>query len=136
MPGRIPHDRVPGVYAMIDVLAYPRYSMRLTELVTPLKPLEAMAMGKVLVASDVGGHKELIRHNETGVLFKAGDELALAKILSRLLVDKKLCETLQMQGRGWVTKYRTWECTTSVYRDIYGKLNLDHSFNNKFQLRS
>ena len=54
MPGRIPHERIAGVYAIIDILAYPRYSMRLTELVTPLKPLEAMAMGKALVASDVG----------------------------------------------------------------------------------
>jgi glycosyltransferase involved in cell wall biosynthesis len=65
MPGRIPHERIPGVYAMVDVLAYPRYSMRLTELVTPLKPLEAMAMGKALIASDVGGHKELIHNGET-----------------------------------------------------------------------
>ena len=47
--------------------------MRLTELVTPLKPLEAMAQGRLLVASDVGGHRELIRDGETGVLFRAGD---------------------------------------------------------------
>src|ERR1700709_710364 len=47
--------------------------MRLTELVTPLKPLEAMASGRLLVASDVGGHRELIRHGETGLLFKAGN---------------------------------------------------------------
>lgn len=121
MPGRIPHERVPGVYAMIDVLAYPRHSMRLTELVTPLKPLEAMAMGKVLVASDVGGHKELIRHGETGLLFKAGDEAALAGELKRLLKDGELRETLQRQGRDWVARNHTWEKTTAVYRDIYAR---------------
>jgi glycogen synthase len=54
------------------VLAYPRHSMRLTELVTPLKPLEAMAQGRVLVASDVGGHRELIRDGQTGFLCPAG----------------------------------------------------------------
>jgi glycogen(starch) synthase len=57
-------------YNLIDVLVYPRHSMRLTELVTPLKPLEAMAQGRLLVASDVGGHRELIRDGETGILFK------------------------------------------------------------------
>ena len=71
--GRVPHADVPRYYDLIDVLVYPRLSMRLTEMVTPLKPLEAMAQGRLLVASDVGGHRELIRHGETGVLFKAGD---------------------------------------------------------------
>ncbi|MEO9041658.1 MAG: TIGR04063 family PEP-CTERM/XrtA system glycosyltransferase, partial [Rhodoferax sp.] len=66
--GRVPHTEVQSYYDLLDVLVYPRYSMRLTELVTPLKPLEAMAQGRLLVASDVGGHKELIRHGETGML--------------------------------------------------------------------
>lgn len=122
MPGRIPHERVPGVYALIDILAYPRYSMRLTELVTPLKPLEAMAMGKVLVASDVGGHKELITHNATGVLFPAGDENALAAALDNLLTDTEKRERLQRQGLDWVRQEQTWERTTAVYREIYGRI--------------
>jgi glycosyltransferase involved in cell wall biosynthesis len=95
--------------------------MRLTELVTPLKPLEAMAMGKALVASDVGGHKELIRHGQTGLLFKAGDEAALAGELKRLLKDGELRETLERQGREWVSRHHTWEKTTAVYRDIYAR---------------
>lgn len=122
MPGRIPHERVPGVYAMIDVLAYPRYSMRLTELVTPLKPLEAMAMGKVLIASDVGGHKELITDGETGVLFKAGDEMALANALVDLLTDQVKCDCLQQHAMSWVRKQHSWEKTTRVYREIYGEI--------------
>ncbi len=122
MPGRIPHERVPGVYAMIDILAYPRYSMRLTELVTPLKPLEAMAMGKVLVASDVGGHKELIDDGQTGVLFKAGDEQALAESLQMLLDNNQQCEALQQQGMRWVREHHTWQHTTAVYQDIYAAI--------------
>jgi len=122
MPGRIPHERVPGVYAMIDILAYPRYSMRLTELVTPLKPMEAMAMGKVLVASDVGGHKELIKDGETGVLFSAGDENGLATALKELLSNEKKCFSIQEKGLNWVRENQTWAKTTAVYQDIYGKL--------------
>ena len=65
------------------MLAYPRKAMRLTELVTPLKPLEAMAQRKLVAASDVGGHRELIEDGVTGTLFPAGDPAALAAALSR-----------------------------------------------------
>jgi len=122
IPGRIPHERVPGAYALMDVLAYPRYSMRLTELVTPLKPLECMAMGKALLASDVGGHKELIRHGETGILFRAGDEADLAEKLLLMLEDQDLVKTLQTKSRDWVQQNHSWEKTTSVYRDIYSSI--------------
>src|SRR5690606_16260492 len=58
--GRVPHDEVDRYYDLIDVLVYPRLSMRLTELVTPLKPLEAMAQGRLVLGSDVGGHREMM----------------------------------------------------------------------------
>jgi glycosyltransferase involved in cell wall biosynthesis len=122
MSGRVSPERVPGVYAMVDILAYPRYFMRLTELVTPLKPLEAMAMGKALVASDVGGHKELINHGETGVLFKAGDVDVLASELEGLFADDERRDALQLQGLQWVREYQSREKTTLVYRDIYSKV--------------
>jgi len=124
MPGRIPHERIAGVYALIDILAYPRYSMRLTELVTPLKPLEAMAMGKVLVASDVGGHKELIQDGKTGLLFKAGDAKDLAEKIQLILKDREFEAELQKTGYSWVKQFHTWEATTAVYRNIYEKLNV------------
>lgn len=119
MPGRVPHARVPGVYSMVDVLAYPRYRMRLTDLVTPLKPLEAMAMGKALVGSDVGGNKELVRHGETGLLFPAGDEAALAEALLRALTDKELLSIVQAKGPEYVREHHTWERTTAVHRHMY-----------------
>ncbi len=120
MPGRIPHERIAGVYALIDILAYPRYSMRLTELVTPLKPLEAMAMGKVLVASDVGGHKELIQDGRTGLLFKSGSHEALSNTLLRLVENKDHQKKLEQQGLQRVISHHTRQKTTSVYKKIYG----------------
>lgn len=119
--GRIPQSRVPGVYALADVLVYPRYAMRLTELVTPLKPLEAMAMKKALLASDVGGHRELIQDGRTGMLFKPGDAGALADSLARLLEDSALRKSLEESGRAWVEKERTWAKTTAPYEEVYAR---------------
>ena len=86
--GRVPHAEVQRYYELIDVLAYPRLPIRLTELVTPLKPLEAMAQGRMFVASDVGGHRELIRHGETGFLFRAGDVVALEQEIESVLAQQ------------------------------------------------
>lgn len=122
MPGRIPHEKIAGVYAMIDILAYPRYSMRLTELVTPLKPLEAMAMKKVLIASDVGGHKELISNNKTGLLFTAGDAEHLSETILKLINNGGLVDEIRHNGYEWVRKHHNWDVTTSIYSDIYKKL--------------
>jgi len=108
----------------VDILVYPRYSMRLTELVTPLKPLEAMAMGKALIASDVGGHRELIKDCETGVLFKAGDEGDLVKALTQLLTNTAQIARLQRNGREWVHERHTWPKTTNAYRQIYSRLTV------------
>ncbi|MEO9135369.1 MAG: TIGR04063 family PEP-CTERM/XrtA system glycosyltransferase, partial [Casimicrobiaceae bacterium] len=83
--GRVPHAEVKRYYGLIDVLAYPRRSIRLTEIVTPLKPLEAMAQGRMLVASDIGGHRELIRDGETGFLFPPGDARVLARTIDSVL---------------------------------------------------
>ena len=122
MPGRVPHSRVKGVYAMIDILVYPRYSVRLTELVTPLKPLEAMAMKKVLIASDIGGHRELIKDKKTGLLFKAGDAKDLSKIILQALSNPKKCQNLRHFGYQYVTEYKTWQKTISVHKAIYSRV--------------
>lgn len=121
LPGRIDHQRIPGVYALVDVLVYPRYPMRLTDLVTPLKPLEAMAMGKVLLAGDVGGHRELIRHGQNGLLFPAGHVEALAQALREVLADEGLCAHIRAQAPEWVVKHHSWQITTAVYEEIYAK---------------
>ncbi len=126
-PGRIPHERIPGVYALSDILIYPRYSMRLTELVTPLKPLEAMAMGKPIVASDVGGHKELIIDGRTGVLFPAGNATALASSIESMIIEKDPTMRLAQRGRDWVRKERTWEKTTEVCENVYQRVLREQS---------
>ena len=120
--GRVPHAEVQRYYDLVDVLCYPRHSMRLTELVTPLKPLEAMAQGRLLVASDVGGHKELIRHNETGVLFKADDPQALTAAVLGLLQRRADWPGLRAAGRKFVEAERTWTVSAAAYRSVFESL--------------
>ncbi len=117
--GRVPHNEVQRYYALIDVLVYPRISMRLTELVTPLKPLEAMAQGRLLVASDVGGHRELIQDGQTGVLFKPGDPVALAEKVAELLVDATRWPALRARARHFVETSRNWRASVDRYRPVY-----------------
>lgn len=117
--GRVPHAEVPRYYNLIDVLAYPRLKMRLTDLVTPLKPLEAMAQGRLLIASDVGGHRELIRDGETGMLFEAGNPDALAAKAIALLGDQGRWPALRSAGRRYVETERNWRASVARYRDVY-----------------
>jgi PEP-CTERM/exosortase A-associated glycosyltransferase len=123
--GRIPHDDVHRYYDLIDVLVYPRLPMRLTELVTPLKPLEAMAQGCLLVASDVGGHRELIRDRETGMLFPAGDVDALAARVLDLLSDRRFWTQLRTGARRFVETERNWTSSVGRYRRPYSRLTGD-----------
>lgn len=120
--GRVPHGEVQRYYDLIDVLVYPRLSMRLTELVTPLKPLEAMAQGRLVAASDVGGHRELIRADETGVLFKAGDSESLAATVLKLLSEPHRWPKLRAAGRHFVETERNWAGSVARYRGVYGAL--------------
>jgi glycosyltransferase involved in cell wall biosynthesis len=120
--GRVPHADVQRYYDLVDVLVYPRHSMRLTELVTPLKPLEAMAQGRLLVASDVGGHRELIRHGETGMLFEAGNDRALVDTLSTLLARPETWSAMRRAGRLFVETERNWPRSVSHYVTPYAAL--------------
>jgi glycosyltransferase involved in cell wall biosynthesis len=96
--------------------------MRLTELVTPLKPLEAMAQGRLFVASDVGGHKELIRDGETGKLFRAGDPDALAAAVGDMLDHREQWPAMRAAGREFVEKVRNWKNSVANYVPVYGRL--------------
>lgn len=120
--GRVPHSEVSRYYSLVDILVYPRHSMRLTDLVTPLKPLEAMAQHKLVVASDVGGHKELIRDRETGYLFRAGDAASLVTTVLELLARHDAWPGIKDAGRAYVESERNWRTSVANYKSVYGPL--------------
>lgn len=120
--GRVPHQSVQDYYNQVDIFVYPRLSMRLTDLVTPLKPLEAMAQGRLVVASDVGGHKELIKHGHNGYLFKANDADDLAATVLTMLNQSQQWEQLRRAGRLYVEQERNWPKSVGFYKNIYAQL--------------
>ena len=120
--GRVPHDDVHRYYDLIDVLVYPRLPMRLTDLVTPLKPLEAMAQGRLVAGSDVGGHRELMRDGDTAVLFKAGDAEDLTAKLLDLIGHPDRWPRLRAAARRYVESERTWKHCVARYEHVYSRL--------------
>ena len=120
--GKVDHDQIRRYYSVMDVLVYPRISSRLTELTTPLKPLEAMAMGKAVIASDVGGMRELIRDGVTGCLVEPASPRLLAQSLERVLDDPMLRTGLSRNARDYALKERDWNTITGQYSGIYRSL--------------
>jgi PEP-CTERM/exosortase A-associated glycosyltransferase len=117
--GRVPHERVRDYYSIIDLLVYPRKSTRLTELVTPLKPLEAMSLGRYFIASDVGGHRELIPEFIHGNLFRADDPADLARAALRVMASRSEWPALLRKAREHVSNQCTWTLSAARYRDVY-----------------
>ena len=120
--GRVPHTQVDRYYSLIDILAYPRKKMRLTDLVTPLKPLEAMAQMKLVAASDVGGHRELIRDGDTGTLFPPDNPVAMAAALSAMLENRGGWDARRERARAFVDSERNWAANVARYVPVYQKL--------------
>lgn len=117
--GRVPHSEVERYYALVDVMAYPRKTSRLTDLVTPLKPLEAMAQRQLVAASDVGGHRELITHGVNGTLFPPDDPAACAAALADLLGQPDSWDARRAAGLAHVADCHDWAMNVPCYRDVY-----------------
>lgn len=117
--GRVPHSEVGKYYSVIDVFAYPRRSMRLTELVTPLKPLEAMSMEKIVLGSRVGGIAELVKEGENGFLFEPDNAESLAETLLSTMNNPKEIEDMGARARRYIEVHRNWETIVKRYEQVY-----------------
>ncbi len=122
MTGRVPHDQVERYYSLMDIMVYPRKKQRLTDLVTPLKPLEAMAEFKLVAASDIGGHRELISHGKTGELFLPDNPEDLAQTVARLFEQRDTWPERKRVARHYVETERTWARTVDNYAPVYERL--------------
>jgi PEP-CTERM/exosortase A-associated glycosyltransferase len=117
--GKVPHLDVRRYYSVMDLVVYPRISSRLTELTTPLKPLEAMAMERMVVGSDTGGIRELLAGGKVGALVAAQNPRVLAGCLARLAGSEAERRATGKAAREFVVRERDWEKIVSRYLQIY-----------------
>ncbi len=122
LPGRVPYEEVEAYYSLIDIAPFPRKPWPVCEMVSPMKPLEALAMKKAVVVSSVKALVEMIQDNQTGLVFKKGDVIDLANTLEKLMKDPELRVRLGERGRVWVEAERTWEITASKAMPIISKI--------------
>lgn len=121
--GRIPHAEISKYYSLYDFMILPRRNTRETRLVTPLKPMEIMAMQKPLIASDIGGHREIIQNEMNGILFESENAEDLAAKCRSLLDNAAFRLELGLRGYDWVVAHRNWDVLVDRYVEIYRKLS-------------
>jgi glycosyltransferase involved in cell wall biosynthesis len=120
--GRISHQEVDRYYSLIDIMPLPRRGFRVCEQVSPLKPFEAMATGKMLVTSDVAALSEIVQHGETGLIHEKDNSSALADALLRGINDQDLRMRLGQNAREWVTENHDWNRISQLAIDVYNRL--------------
>ncbi|MFC5822359.1 glycosyltransferase family 4 protein [Nonomuraea insulae] len=122
LPGRVGPDEALQAQDAIDVFACPREDLRVCRLVTPLKPVEAMALGKPVVLSDLPALSELVGSDGAGLLVPAGDPAELAKALAGLREDPARRAEMGEAGRAEVAAKRTWSRVAETYQSLYRSL--------------
>lgn len=122
MPGRVPVNEVERWYSLVDIVPLPRKDMPVTELVSPLKPLEAMAMEKAVVVTDLSALKEIVTHHETGLVVPRSNPDALADALAELIANPDLRQALGQRARERVIAERNWDAVTRRLRDSLDQL--------------
>jgi len=129
LAGKVLHNKVMDYYSVMDVLVYPRYRSKLTDMISPLKPLESMAMAKAVVVSDVGGMRALVEHGKNGLFFDAGSKDSLSAILKKFVIQPNKAKELGNQARSYVSEHRQWRKIAKKYEDAYKKIlpNYFHS---------
>jgi glycosyltransferase involved in cell wall biosynthesis len=120
--GRVPHHDVEEYYSLIDICPFPRKGLPVCEMVSPLKPFEAMAMEKAVLSSNVSALAEIVSDNETGLLFEKDNIESLSEKLKLLIDDADLRKQLGVAARQWVVKERDWQAIGARVDHVYKEL--------------
>lgn len=128
--GNVDHSLIREYYSVMNLIVLPRISSYVNEIVSPIKILEAMALGKVVLGSDVGGIKEVIQNGRNGFLFRKDDLNNFVAKCTTLLERDQLRIKITHAAREWVEMYRDWQLILSQYHSIYEKVTRLYYENN------
>lgn len=117
--GHVSYEEVNRYYSIMDIMTIPRRKAWVTDLVSPLKPFEIMAMKKVLITSDCDALQEIVQNGKTGLLFKADDVNDYTEKLKLLIEDEKMRNELAQNGLEWVKENRTWDKIAKKIVEVY-----------------
>lgn len=120
--GRVPHAEIESYYSVIDICPFPRLPLPVCEMVSPLKPFEAMAMGKTVIASDVAALAEVVTDGANGLLHVKGDSASLTHVMRRALDDAQLRARVADRGLAWVREHRDWNLIAGQVSLVYDAL--------------
>ncbi|MCO1339026.1 hypothetical protein BJH93_09010 [Kocuria polaris] len=122
--GRVPAAEAVNYHRALDVFVVPRKDFAVTRSVTPLKPVEAMASCRPVVASDLPALREMVKDGATGICVTPEDPHALAAAIESLVDDSDLREKMGFAGRELVLTTRTWKRNARLCLDAYAHLQL------------
>ena len=120
--GRIPHEEVQRYYSLIDIAPLPRKGLRVCELVSPLKPFEAMGSGKVLITSSVQALAEIVEDGVTGLIFEKDNSEDLAAKLEIAILDEDLRIAIGENANKWVTENHSWDVISERVTKVYDEI--------------
>lgn len=124
LTGRVPHEEVEDYYSLIDIAPFPRKPWEVCELVSPLKPFEAMALEKAVVVSSTQALMEIVSHDSNGLVFEKGNVGSLQETLAKLISNPKKRLTIGKSAREWIERERSWDVAGLVCNQVYG-INYD-----------
>ena len=119
--GVFKQDQIAEVYSKVDIIINPRKKSFLSDSVTPLKPLEAMGFEKLIMASNVGGMREIIMDGKTGILFQSDSVEAIKSAINNVLVSENT-HTITDNAKLYVKKHRSWQSNAIKYKEIYNNI--------------
>jgi len=123
--GRVSHENVNRYYSLIDIAPLPRKGFRVCELVSPLKPFEAMGAGKVLITSSVQALAEIVEDGKTGFIFEKDNAEDLADKLELVISNEKLRTEIGVNANKWVIENHSWDVISKRVIHAYEKLRKD-----------